>query len=186
MTELVRVCFCPASAARARGIVAGREKLSKFCLQMRKRLCSLFAVERATAERKNGIRQNQKFMKIEWTTQSGLTAKVEINVDFELMRNGNHFTDGAKEVFITASVGASHCGFGAPAYGTKGLPAGFPANIGKLAIPAAILPEIESTVAAATAEVADHNAPYIEAAKMANKAHLSMRAMEKKMAYGEI
>ena len=62
--------------------------------------------------------------------------------------------------------------------GIKGLPVGFPAAIGRLAIPAAIFAEIESAIKTVRAEVAAHNAP-IDAALFFTERLISER--DKKM-----
>lgn len=121
-----------------------------------------------------------------WKSTNGTPVGVEVEVDYEIMRNGNMRTDGPKQVYVFPVINGSRGVAGTLAYGTKGLPAGFPANVGRLAIPAQILPQVEAALEAARAEAEEHNAPFKLAAKQAEAAHKAKLAMEKKMAYGEI
>jgi hypothetical protein len=123
--------------------------------------------------------------KTEWKSTNGTPVGVEVEVDYEIMRNGNMRTDGPKQVYVFPVINGQRGMAGTLAYGTKGLPAGFPANVGRLAIPPQVLPEIEAALEAARAEVTAHNEPFKKAAKQSDAAYKAMKAMEKKMAYGE-
>lgn len=123
--------------------------------------------------------------KTEWKSTNGTPVAVEVEVDYQIMRNGNMRTDGPKQVYVHSVINGIRTPVGNIAYGTKGLPAGFVANAGRLAIPPQVLPEIEAALATAREEVAAHNAPFENASKQSDAAYKAMRAMEKKMAYGE-